>query len=332
MPDLIVKSSSINASSLTEGSDFSVNFTIKNQGEGAAAASNVGIYFCESTVFDASTAVFHTDASMSSLAAGASSSESVSFSLPAALVTGTYYVFVVANDGDTITESNYTNDVSGWDELTVTAPQLFTTGADTVNFNVPYLTSNQIAAIIAGADKYDGLGGNNVVTLPTEANETESLGDGETLGWHDSLNSLFHTDSLAGQNYTVNGDDGDYYINCGAGNDTINIDNLDPSVHTSYNTIVGGSGDNVVNILNCNGDNTVTAGTGPLQLNINGYGNNKLQVEGPSRRRFRETSRPRSIRISPTMAHSPSSSCWTPPTLSRECCPATAISTLWAAT
>lgn len=111
------------------------------------------------------------------------------------------------------------NEGSLWATLTLSqgggdyAP-LFTSGADTVNFN--NLTALQKHAIAIGADIYDGLGGNDVVTLPQVANYNENVGSGRTLGWNNNAAQPFSTDSRAGDTYTVSGGDGDYYINAGA--------------------------------------------------------------------------------------------------------------------
>ena len=111
---------------------------------------------------------------------------------------------------------------------------LFTAGADIVDFN--NLTPAQDEAIADGADIYDGLGGADVVTLPSVLNYNESVGSGTTLGWTNTSASTFHTDSCPGDTYTISGTDGDYFIDEGAG--------------TEYITIVGG------------GSSTITAGSG----------------------------------------------------------------------
>ena len=71
---------------------------------------------------------------------------------------------------------------------------LFTTNpaGDTVDFN-NLSDANKAAIIAKPISKYDGLGGSDNVNLPSEANETQDIGGGEKLGWHDSVNSLFHT-------------------------------------------------------------------------------------------------------------------------------------------
>jgi hypothetical protein len=113
-------------------------------------------------------------------------------------------------------------------------PTLFTAGVDTVNFNA--LTSTQQTALQNGADKYHGLGGNDTVTLPSIANLNESIGGGKTLGWTQTAASTFFTGSLAGQVYTVVGSDANYFINLGAGRDSII---LNPGQTVPTETITG---------------------------------------------------------------------------------------------
>jgi hypothetical protein len=88
---------------------------------------------------------------------------------------------------------------------------LFTTGTDVVNFN--NLLSDQQAAIASGADLYDGLGGNDAVTLPNLA--------ATGVTWNST--KTFFADDTDGQSYTITGGDGTYKIALGTGNDLVNI-------------------------------------------------------------------------------------------------------------
>ena len=144
---------------------------------------------------------------------------------------------------------------------------LFTTGADVVDFN--NLTPDQQAAIAGGAALNDGLGGDDVVTLPNVANYNESVGDGETLGWNPS--QTFTTGSLAGQTYTVNGGDGSYNIALGAGNDSVTING------NGNSTITAGSGTDTVTITG-NGNNSISLGPGTDAVTISGTGNNTISA------------------------------------------------------
>ncbi|MGY8665927.1 HYR domain-containing protein [Bradyrhizobium sp. UFLA05-109] len=112
---------------------------------------------------------------------------------------------------------------------------LFTTGAETVNFNS--LSTDQQAAISSGADLYNGLGDNDVVTLPDLANYNENVGNGKTLGW--SASRSFHTDSKQGDHYIVHGGDGNDIIIGGDGTDIFDGG-------SGSDTMTGGNGFDVV--------------------------------------------------------------------------------------
>jgi hypothetical protein len=179
---------------------------------------------------------------------------------------------------------------------------LFTTGADRVDFNS--LTPDQQSAIAAGADLYNGLGGNDVVTLPNVGNYNESLGSaGGTLNWNP--NQTFSTGSVAGNNYTVNGGDGSYNIALGAGNDTVNVTGTGTNTITGTtgkytinlggtgvdnvtitgdgaSTIVGNAGADTIAITG-NGANNITAGTGAVSVTIKGDGNNTIDASSTAR-------------------------------------------------
>ncbi|MEJ0019688.1 MAG: Hint domain-containing protein [Acetobacteraceae bacterium] len=65
-------------------------------------------------------------------------------------------------------------DGHGGTQITLGPPRLFSDGSDTVDFNA--LTSVQIAAIGKGADLYNALPGNDVITLPDTAHAADLTG------------------------------------------------------------------------------------------------------------------------------------------------------------
>jgi autotransporter passenger strand-loop-strand repeat protein len=278
LPDLVVKSDELTASQAPVGGNIEIAYTLQNLGDATAIASQLGVYICDSSVFSPANVKYSFDAPVGALTANEVTTGTLSFALPKSLPADTYYVFLKANDTGSVIESNAGNDLSAWSELTINPPALFhASPPDIVNFNS--LTDDQIFAIENGANQYDGLGGDDIVTLPDEAHENYTLpGAGYQFVWYESLSSQFETQSLSGQHATVRGDDGNYYITLGAGDDTVNINNT--SGRISDNTIVCGSGHDFVSIHDANGDNGVTGASGALTLNIDGYGNNKLRLEG----------------------------------------------------
>jgi hypothetical protein len=136
---------------------------------------------------------------------------------------------------------------------------LFTTGADTVDFT--HLTSAQQSA---GAPLYNGLGGSDVVVLPSVANYNESLGNtGGTLNWNPA--STFQTGSLVGDTYSVTGSDGNYDIALGSGTDTVSING------NGNSNIIAGGGTDIITI-NGTGHSIITPGSGTLNATIGGGG------------------------------------------------------------
>jgi autotransporter passenger strand-loop-strand repeat protein len=166
--------------------------------------------------------------------------------------TQTYYLAVSAGGPDPAWKTatgDYSVSVSGQSVSQEPTP-LFTSGSNTVNFN--NLMDAQKQAVQQGADIYHGLGGNDVVTLPDEANYNENVGGGNTLGWTDTAASTFSTGSQVGDTYKVAGGDGSYNIVLGAGSDSVTINGV--------------------------GTSTITPGTGTDSFSISGGG--KVDVVG----------------------------------------------------
>ena len=116
-PDLEVQSPSVNDSSLDTGASFALSATVRNDGDGAAAATTLRYYrSTDATITSADTSV-GTDA-VGGLVAGATSPESISLTAPS--TAGTYYygacVDAVAGESDT------TNNCSSAVSVTVSAP------------------------------------------------------------------------------------------------------------------------------------------------------------------------------------------------------------------
>ncbi|MCK1590330.1 Ig-like domain-containing protein [Bradyrhizobium sp. 169] len=108
-----------------------------------------------------------------------------------------------------------------WEQITVQGPtQLFTSTADTVNFNS--LLPDQQSAIASGADLYNALGGGDTVTLPN-ANPTDtSVSLPGTTTTFDLTHSFVLGDKT-GDITNIAGSDGSYNIALGAGSDTVTI-------------------------------------------------------------------------------------------------------------
>ncbi|MFN9615387.1 MAG: CARDB domain-containing protein, partial [Dolichospermum sp.] len=108
-PDLIINS--ISAPSATAGTSLNFTYNIKNQGAGNAGANYTGFYLSTDTTLDSSDTYLGLD-DVIALTSGSSSTESASVNLGKTLAAGNYYLFAKADDGNTITESDETNNVS----------------------------------------------------------------------------------------------------------------------------------------------------------------------------------------------------------------------------
>ena len=113
-PDLEVQSPSVNDSSLDTGASFTLSATVRNDGDGAAAATTLRYYRSTDATITSSDTEVGTDA-VGELSAGATSPESISLTAPS--TAGTYYYGACV---DTVTdESDTTNNCSGSVSVTV---------------------------------------------------------------------------------------------------------------------------------------------------------------------------------------------------------------------
>jgi subtilase family serine protease len=108
-PDYVVSGLSKPAS-VKSGSVVTLTDTTKNQGGAALNSSTTYLYFSSNTALDASDPLLGSRV-VPALGAGASSSGSISATIPAGLTPGTYYVIVKVDGDNTIAESNETNNV-----------------------------------------------------------------------------------------------------------------------------------------------------------------------------------------------------------------------------
>jgi VCBS repeat-containing protein len=134
---------------------------------------------------------------------------------------------------------------------------LFTTGTDSVDFNK--LTPAQQAAVSAGADLYNALGGGDTITLPN-ANPTDTS---VTLAGTSTTFDLTHPFVLGdklGDTTTVLGGNGSYHIAAGAGTSTL-------TVGLGADTLsVSGGGKLIVN-SDLNGGSAKIGANSTLELN-----------------------------------------------------------------
>jgi Ca2+-binding RTX toxin-like protein len=128
-----------------------LNFTLKDAGSASAAASVSGLYLSTHNTVTTTDTLLGTF-SAPTLQAGGSQNESISFSLPANLAAGTYYLAAIADSTSKVAESNESNNVSAVIPVVVgNAGANSMTGANAMMFG------------LAGNDTIASAGGNNVM-------------------------------------------------------------------------------------------------------------------------------------------------------------------------
>jgi CARDB len=292
LPNLAAYINSVSTNSAAAGGQLTVNTSIGNGGAGAAGPEHVGYYIASDANFTTNVQ-FIEAISIGSIAANTLQPfPNVAVSIPSTVTPGTYYLRAVANYDDQVAETNYNDNASNAVQITVTAPTatLFTSGADTVDFAGTSasqgLTASQVAAINAGADLYDALGGNDAVTLPNLIGGqlvAGSLVGGQyvlkpapgapainaNITWDPTHTfTIGSANDTASNNDTVTGGAGNYRIQIN-GPATVNI----AITGDGGNTITDGSGADTVAITG-NGNNTIYGGTGADTLNLSGSGQN----------------------------------------------------------
>ena len=115
-PDLAVGSPSVSDSSPTTGATFTLSATVRNDGDGAAAATTLRYYRSTDATITSSDTEVGTDA-VEGLAAGATSPESIGLTAP--LSAGTYYYGACVDE--VTDESDATNNCSSSVSVTVSA-------------------------------------------------------------------------------------------------------------------------------------------------------------------------------------------------------------------
>ncbi len=112
LPDLDPSLNALTAGNTAQkGKPFTLDYKVYNYGNAAAGTSTSGIYLSTDGAITTSDTLLTTDA-VAAIAAGSSSSESVSVTIPGALATGTYYIGVIADYNNAIAERNETNNPS----------------------------------------------------------------------------------------------------------------------------------------------------------------------------------------------------------------------------
>ena len=96
-------------SSAAAGGTASIGWTIKNQGGGSAAASNVKFYLSVNSIVDSNDVLLTQVGPAPGLDPGVSSPGSTTVSIPSNTTAGTYYLIASADGDNSVLETNETN-------------------------------------------------------------------------------------------------------------------------------------------------------------------------------------------------------------------------------
>jgi Ca2+-binding RTX toxin-like protein len=130
------------------GGTFELTYRLENRGNYAAAASQAGIYLStDSTITTADRLIAVED--VAALRAGGARNEGGTFTMPETVAGGNYYIGVIADHNNAVSESSESNNGSPGIRLTI-----FSNGADTIT--VP-----------TAERAWHGLGGNDTITGST---------------------------------------------------------------------------------------------------------------------------------------------------------------------
>jgi len=122
-PDLLETDLSAPPATIARGASFAVTDTVLNQGAVAAGASTTRFYLSADQIKDGNDRLLTGTRAVPALAAGATSSGTVSVTVPSNMVLGTYYLIACADNTTTVTESDETNNCRASDTtVQVTMP------------------------------------------------------------------------------------------------------------------------------------------------------------------------------------------------------------------
>ena len=109
-PDLVVSSLTFDPTAGARGTVLNISASVKNIGtSGAGAASTIRYYFSANSTWESTDQYIGVDG-VGDLAVGGTSPETISWTIPASLALGTYYVIVRVDANNTVVESDESND------------------------------------------------------------------------------------------------------------------------------------------------------------------------------------------------------------------------------
>jgi trimeric autotransporter adhesin len=122
-PNLVPQRITLGASSVVAGGTLAVNWTLANTGAGGSPATVTGVRINQSSSSgNATPYTSFADVAMPALAANSSTAQSTTIAIPAGTATGTYYVWIIADNvtNGPITQTSYADDYARSTAFTIT--------------------------------------------------------------------------------------------------------------------------------------------------------------------------------------------------------------------
>ena len=178
-PDLIISAASTAAITLAAGKNITLSNTVKNQGGASAGSFTIGYHLSTNTTFgDGDDVAITQTRSVTSLAINGTSSASSTLTVPASTSPGSYYVCAMADSGNTVTESNETNNsLCTASQIQVSVPDLILTAV-----TPSVSTANQNASFsVTSAVKNQGLLAAGAFKIAFSLSQNTTYGDGDDV-------------------------------------------------------------------------------------------------------------------------------------------------------
>jgi subtilase family serine protease len=172
--DLIMSVVSMTATAVSPGNNISLSNTAKNQGLFPAGSFTIAYHLSTNAIYgDLDDITITQTRSVASLAVGASSTATTTLTVPLTTPLGTYYVCAMADSGNTVTESNETNNS-------------LCTATATVTVALPDLIMTLVSPTSSSANAGATLGVSN-----TEKNQGGATAVGFVVNFHLSVDSTY---------------------------------------------------------------------------------------------------------------------------------------------
>jgi Ca2+-binding RTX toxin-like protein len=273
IPDLdIVLPATLSVEAAFPGDTITLNFDVDNVGFATSGASTAGIYISSSSTFS-SDAILITTRPTTGIAGAGYQAYNVTFTLPANLAGGTYYVFGVPDINNVVSESDEINNPSNGVPITVIGSDIFNDDSNRYQILVPDRIWNGLGGddtivgssgsdTIIGGPGNDQLQGNSGGDILVGGIGNDALDGGQGF---DTANYSEATSSIVAN---LNGAQQAYGLASEVGIDTL----------SSIENIIGGAGNDVIsgddnpNILVGNGGNDTLVGGGGIDRLVGNAG------------------------------------------------------------